>query len=80
MTTIIQKQFKEIKIYDDNPFPDDNDKECRFKKLNIIQENLSDNIKSIFENLNLINPFLFDLYYMNYIIKDEQICKNLFKR
>ncbi len=78
LTTIIyqniklQNPFKEIKIYDGSPFPDDNNKEYRFKKLNQIQENLREDKLIIFENLNPIHPFLFDLYNMNYIIKDEK--------
>ena len=78
LTTVIyqniklQNPFKDIKVYDGSPFADDNNEEYRFKKLNQIQENLRDDKLIILENLNPIHPFLFDLYNMNYIIKDEK--------
>jgi len=78
LTTVIyqniklQNPFKDIIVYDGSPFADDNNEEYRFKKLNQIQENLRDDKLIILENLNPIHPFLFDLYNMNYIIKDEK--------
>ena len=78
LTTVIyqniklQNPFKDIIVYDGSPFADDNNEEFRFKKLNQIQENLRDDKLIILENLNPIHPFLFDLYNMNYIIKDEK--------
>ena len=78
LTTVIyqniklQNPFKDIIVYDGSPFADDNNEEYRFKKLNQIQDNLREDKLIIFENLNPIHPFLFDLYNMNYIIKDEK--------
>ena len=65
-----QNPFKDIKIYDESPFIDDNNKEYIFKILNQIQDNLREDKLIILENLNQIHPFLYDLYDMNYIIKD----------
>jgi len=79
LTTIIcqniklQNPYKEkIIIYDGSPFTDDDNKEYRFMILNQIQENAREDCLIILENLNQIHPFLFDLYNMNYIIKDEK--------
>ena len=68
----LQNPFKEIKLYEGSPFKDDNNKEYRFKKINQIQNDAKDDKLIIIENLNQIHPFLFDLYNMNYIIKDEK--------
>ena len=79
LTTIIcqniklQNPYKEkIIIFDGSPFANDDNKEYRFRILNQIQENARDDCLIILENLNQIHPFLFDLYNMNYIIKDEK--------
>ena len=78
----LQNPFKEIILYDGSPFPDDNNKEYRFKKINCIQDDAKDDKLIILEKLNQIHPFLFDLYNMNYIIKDEKkfarICLEVF--
>ena len=55
-------------------------KEYRIKVLKPIQENTRNNCLIILKNLNQIHPFLFDLYNKNYIIKNEKICKNMFRR
>jgi len=80
----LQNPFKEkTKLYDGSPFPDDNNNEYRFKKINDIQEDAKDDKLIIIENLNQIHPFLFDLYNMNYeLIDDEKyakICLDSFK-
>ena len=79
LTTIIcqniklQNPYKEkIIIFDGSPFANDDNKEYRFRILNQIQENAREDCLIILENLNQIHPFLFDLYNMNYIIKDEK--------
>ena len=68
----LQNPFKDSIIYDGSPFSDDNNKEYRFKKINQIQDNIREDKLIILENINQIHPFLFDLYNMNYIIKDEK--------
>ena len=78
----LQHPFKNIKLYDGSPFENDNNKEYRFKKINEIQDDAKDDKLIIIENLDQIHPFLFDLYNMNYIIKDEKkfarICLEVF--
>ena len=66
----LQNPFKDIIKYDTSPFIDDNNKEYRLKIINQIQDNLKEDKLIILENLNQIHPFLYDLYDMNYIIKD----------
>ena len=68
----LQNPFKNIILYDGSPFVDDNNKEYRFKIINKIQDDAKEDKLIIIENLNQIHPFLFDLYNMNYIIKDEK--------
>ena len=68
----LQNPFKNIMLYDGSPFVDDNNKEYRFKIINKIQDDAKEDKLIIIENLNQIHPFLFDLYNMNYIIKDEK--------
>ena len=78
----LQHPFKNIKLYDGSPFENDKNKEYRFKKINEIQDDAKDDKLIIIENLDQIHPFLFDLYNMNYIIKDEKklarICLEVF--
>ena len=68
----IQNIDKKIEFYDGSPFSDDNNNEYRFKKVNEIQDDAKDDKLIILQNLNQIQPFLYDLYNMNYTIKDEQ--------
>ena len=68
----LQNPFKEIIMYDGSPFIDDNNKEYRFNLINQIKDNLREDKLIIIENLNQIHPFLYDLYDMNYIIKDRK--------
>ena len=51
---------------------DDKNKTYRFKIINKIQEDAKEDKIIIIENLNQIHPFLFDLYNMNYIIKNNK--------
>ena len=64
--------IKDITLYEGSPFIDDNNKEYRFKIINKIKENAKEDKLIIIENLNQIHPFLFDLYNMNYIIKENK--------
>ena len=68
----LQNPFKNIVLYEGSPFVDDNNKEYRFKIINKIQDDAKEDTLIIIENLNQIHPFLFDLYNMNYIMKDEK--------
>ena len=68
----IQNVDKIIEFYDGSPFSDDNNNEYRFKKVNEIQDDAREEKLIILQNLNQIQPFLYDLYNMNYTIKDEQ--------
>ena len=69
---ILQNDLKDITLYEGSPFIDDNNKEYRFKKINEIQDDARKDKLIIIENLNQMHPFLFDLYNMNYIVKDEK--------
>jgi len=79
LTTLIYQNIKlqnplknQIVLYDGSPFIDDNNKEYRFKIINTIQGDAKEDKLIIIENLNQIHPFLFDLYNMNYVIKDDK--------
>ena len=79
LTTLICQNIKlqnpyktDIELYEGSPFIDDNNKEYRFKIINKIQEDASEDKLIIIENLNQIHPFLFDLYNRNYIIKNNK--------
>ena len=77
LTTLIYQNIKlqtikSIVLYDGSPFVDDNNKEYRFGIINKIQEDAKEDKLIIIENLNQIHPFLFDLYNMNYIVKDDK--------
>ena len=68
----LQNYSKDISLYEGSSFIGDNNREYRFKKINEIQDDARTDKLIIIENLNQIHPFLFDLYNMNYIIKDEK--------
>ena len=70
----IQNQYgKEIEFINGSPFLDDNNNEYNFNKINEIQECAAKSDKLIIlQNLNQIQPYLYDLYNMNYKIIDEQ--------
>ena len=70
----IQNPDKDIVPIDGSPFEDDNNNEYKFVKLREIQSNANKDKLVIMQNLNQIQPFLYDLYNMNYIIKDEEKC------
>ena len=53
-----------------SPFPDDIGLQYQYRLLNIIQEHMKKNNLLIVQNLNLIFPFLYDVFNMNYIKKE----------
>ena len=56
-----------------SPFSDDNNNEYRFRKIYEIQDYMDKPDKIlILQNLNQIQPYLYDLYNMNYKIIDEK--------
>ena len=67
----LQNPSKEIKIYE-GPFEDNNSKEYLFRIIRQIQKDAKDDKIIIIENLNIIHPFLFDLYNMNYIKRGDK--------
>ena len=68
----IQNPNKIIKVYEGSPFVDDYNKEYGLKIINEIQEDIKSEKLIILQNLNQIHPFLYDLYNMNYIIKNDK--------
>ena len=70
----IQNSDKDIIFIDGSPFPDDDNNEYKFIKVREIQENANTDKLVIMQNLNQIQPFLYDLYNRNYIVKDEENC------
>ena len=69
---IMQNDYLDIKLYEGSPFIGDNKSDYRFRKINEIQDDAKEEKLIIIENLNQIHPFLFDLYNMNYTVKDEK--------
>jgi len=64
---------KDIDFINGSPFSDDNNNEYKTKKVGEIQNCASKQDKLIIlQNLNPIQPYLYDLYNMNYKIIDEQ--------
>jgi len=61
-------------FYEGSPFifTEDNNDEYKYKKVNEIQEDIKSDKLIILQNLNQIQPFLYDLYNMNYEIIDEK--------
>ena len=69
---IIRVQNPERKDID-TPFSDDNNSEYKSKKVNEIQNCASQEDKLIIlQNLDSIQPYLYDLYKMNYKVFDDQ--------
>ena len=68
----IQNPEKTIELYDGSPFINDNNNEYKFQKANEIKEDAKNEKLIILQNLNQIQPFLYNLYNMNYIKKKEQ--------
>ena len=64
---------KDIDFINGSPFSDDNNNEYKTKKVGEIQNCASKQDKLIIlQNLNPIQPYLYDLYNMNYKVIDEQ--------
>ena len=57
-------------FYEGSPFVGDKDLEYQHKMINIIQGNAGKESLLVLQNLNQIYPFLYDLFNMNYVIKD----------
>ncbi len=70
----IQNPEKELEFIDGSPFEDDDNNEYKFIKLREIQQSANKDKLVIMQNLNQIQPFLYDLYNMNYVMKDEEKC------
>ena len=68
----VQNVDKIIELYDGSPFLYDDNNEYKFRKLNEILDDAISEKTIILQNLNQIQPFLFDLYNKNYIIKDDK--------
>ena len=63
----------EIEFINGSTFPDDNNNEYKINKVGEIQNSASkENKIVILQNLDPIQPYLYDLYNMNYKIIDEQ--------
>ena len=65
-------QKKNVIFYEGSPFIGDEDMEYQYSKLNDVQDqakNPNGNLL-ILQNLNSIYPFLYDLFNMNYQVKD----------
>ena len=62
-----------IQFLNGSTFPDDNNNDYRFQKISEIQDYAAQPGKIlILQNLNDIQPYLYDLYNMNYKMIDEQ--------
>ena len=68
----LQNPKKDIIVYNGSPFIEDNNKAYIFNKIINILDDAKDDKLIIIKNLEQIHPFLYDLYNMNYIIKDEK--------
>ena len=68
-----QDKKDKIKFMNGSTFPEDDNKEYRFKKINEIQDLAAETDRILIEqNLNQVQPYLYDLYNMNYKIIDGQ--------
>ena len=68
---IIKEDFKkQIFFHEGSPFINDNNNEYQFKMINQIQNHAGKEHLIILQNLNQIYAFLYDLFNMNYIVKD----------
>ena len=64
---------KNIETIIGSPFSDDNNSDYKSKKVNEVQNCASQEDKLILlQNLNQIQPYLYDLYNMNYKVIDDQ--------
>ena len=63
---------KGIELINGSPFSDDSNTEYKIKKVGEIQNDAKEEGLDILQNLNPIQPYLYDLYNMNYKIIDEK--------
>ena len=68
----IQNPDKEIVFMKGSPFANDNDKEYNLTKLREILQNANKDKLIMMQDLNQIQPFLYDLYNKNYIINNGE--------
>ena len=68
----LNKNEEKIKFYEGSPFINDNDNEYQFKMLNILQNHTSNGDIIIYQNLEQIYAYLYDLFNMNYIVNNEK--------
>ena len=65
-----QNKFKKTILYEGSPFSGGNNIQYIFKIINDIKENIKHNNLIILENLSQIHSFLYELYNMNFEIKN----------
>ena len=63
---------KSIELINGSPFSDDNNNEYKIKKVGEIQNDAKEEKLVLLQNLDPIQPYLYDLYNMNYKIIDEK--------
>ena len=67
-----QKYGKRIYFYEGSPFNEDNGIEYQSKMINLIIEHANNGNIIVLHNLEQIYPFLYDLFNMNYIKRDNK--------
>jgi len=70
--TIQNPDKKSIELINGSPFSDDNNHEYKIKKVGEIQNDAKEEKLVLLQNLDPIQPYLYDLYNMNYKIIDEK--------
>ena len=65
-------QNKKITFYEGSPFINDTGNEYQYKTISLIQEYSGKEGLLVLQNLNQVYPFLYDLFNMNFIIKDDK--------
>lgn len=59
-------------FYEGSPFINDVDNEYQYKMISLIQENAGKEGLLALQNVSQVYPFLYDLFNMNFIIKDDK--------
>ena len=67
-----QNPYKQTFFFEGSPFIDDHNSEYQFEMINEIQLHAGQDHLIIMQNLKQIYAFLYDLFNMNYIIKDSK--------
>ena len=68
----IDNPDKKTKTINGSKFPDDNNNEYKIKKVSDIQDCAKEDLLILLQNLDPIQPYLYDLYNKNYKIIDEK--------